>query len=160
MPPDPAAAAEPAISLLGPQVYPLWLGFSFVVGLLWGSFFNVCIYRAPIGLSPTRPRRSFCFSCGTPIAWFDNIPLLSWLWLRGRCRHCGSRISPRYFVIELLTGALFALLWWSTNRPEVALERGFSAAVFWYAAVAGMLLIGAMTDIDHWIIPTASRAAA
>jgi len=141
------------VLLYDPRLTYFWLGLSFVIGLLWGSFFNVCIYRIPMGLSPNRPRRSFCFSCGTPIAWFDNIPLFSWIVLRGRCRHCGAGISPRYFAIELFTGLIFAALWWSSNRPELVQARGFSAAVFWHAAVAGMLIVGAMTDFDHWIIP-------
>jgi len=137
-----------------PPLPAVFLGLSFVFGLLWGSFFNVCIYRLPMGLSPNRPRRSFCFSCGTPIAWYDNIPLLSWLILGGRCRQCGARISFRYFAIEFITGLIFALLWWNVNRPELVLDRGgFSLAIVWYWTVAGFLIIGAMTDIDHWIIP-------
>lgn len=132
----------------------LLLLFSFCFGLLWGSFFNVCIYRLPMGLSPNRPRRSFCFSCGTPIAWYDNVPLVSWLALGGRCRQCGARISFRYFAIEALTGLIFALIWWNVNNPAVLVERGgFSLSVLWYWGVAGFLIIGAMTDIDHWIIP-------
>lgn len=140
-------------SLFSPAMFPFWLVMSFIIGLLWGSFFNVCIYRIPMGLSPNRPRRSFCFSCGMGIAWYDNIPLLSWIVLRGRCRHCASRISSRYFIIELLTGLVFAWLWAITNGPDRIAEAGFSISVFWYWTVAGMLIVGAMTDIDHWIIP-------
>lgn len=140
-------------SLFSPALFPFWLVTSFIVGLLWGSFFNVCIYRIPMGLSPNRPRRSFCFSCGMGIAWHDNIPLLSWIVLRGRCRHCGSRISPRYFFVELLTGLIFAWLWAVTNGPARVADVGFSISVLWYWTVAGLLIVGAMTDIDHWIIP-------
>ena len=78
----------------------------FALGLAFGSFLNVCIYRLPQGLSVVRPR-SACPECKQAIAFYDNLPVLSWLLLRGRCRHCGSRISPRYLVVELLSGALF-----------------------------------------------------
>lgn len=154
MSPFPAESSSEALAaFFSPRMHLFWMGLSFLMGTLWGSFFNVCIYRLPMGLSPNRPRRSFCFSCGMPIAWFDNIPLLSWLILRGRCRHCGARISPRYFLIELLTGCVFAGLWWCVNRPELVTVRGFSLSVFWYWTVAGLLIVGAMTDLDHWIIP-------
>lgn len=74
------------------------------VGASIGSFLNVCIYRIPIGLTVNQPRRSFCPSCGHLVEARDNIPVLSWLWLRGRCRYCKSRISIWYFLVELLAG--------------------------------------------------------
>ena len=72
------------------------------IGASVGSFLNVCIYRIPIGLTVNQPRRSFCPSCGHLVEARDNIPVLSWLWLRGRCRYCKSRISIWYFLVELL----------------------------------------------------------
>ena len=78
----------------------------FALGLAFGSFLNVCIYRLPEGLSVIHPG-SACPKCKATVAFYDNIPILSWLLLRGRCRHCKETISARYLVVELLTGALF-----------------------------------------------------
>jgi len=88
-----------------------WLVVAFVgaFGLVIGSFLNVVIYRVPAGRSVVSPP-SACPSCGKPVRWFDNIPLVSWLVLRGRCRDCSAPISVRYPLIELATGTLFALL--------------------------------------------------
>ncbi len=80
----------------------------FLFGLILGSFLNVCIYRMPRELSVVSPR-SACPSCGTPISAFDNIPVLSWIILGGKCRICKAPISPRYAIVELITGAFFAL---------------------------------------------------
>ena len=82
--------------------------FSFVMGITWGSFFNVCVYRVPVGKSIVRPG-SHCYSCGTFLKWYDNIPLLSYVLLGGNCRYCGSHFSARYFLVELLSGVLFVL---------------------------------------------------
>ena len=78
----------------------------FALGLAFGSFLNVCIYRLPRGMSVVSPRSS-CPNCRNLIHFYDNVPIVSWLLLRGRCRHCQVRISPRYLVIELLTALLF-----------------------------------------------------
>src|SRR6185312_1562790 len=77
-------------------------------GLVFGSFLNVCIYRLPRGLSVVSPR-SACPHCGMAIAFYDNIPVLSYFVLRGRCRNCKARISPRYAIVELITGLLFVV---------------------------------------------------
>ena len=82
------------------------LGFFFAIGAVVGSFANVCIHRLPRGASVVRPS-SRCPACGAPIAFFDNVPVLSWLALRGRCRRCGARISIRYPAVELLVALLF-----------------------------------------------------
>ncbi|MGI9102443.1 MAG: prepilin peptidase [Terriglobales bacterium] len=85
---------------------PILAGAVFWFGLAFGSFLNVCIYRIPREVSVVRPNSS-CPNCRQPIRPYDNIPVLSWLLLRGRCRDCGTRISPRYLVVELLTALLF-----------------------------------------------------
>src|SRR5262245_19601704 len=97
--------------------------YVFVVGLglLWGSFANVCIYRwppsdeFPKGRSVVRPG-SHCFACKQPIRWYDNVPLLAWLWLRGRCRSCGATFSGRYLIVEALVGVLFGAAWYLLVR--------------------------------------------
>jgi leader peptidase (prepilin peptidase)/N-methyltransferase len=87
--------------------------FAGLFGLIVGSFLNVCVYRMPRDISVARPRRSFCPACEQTISWYDNIPVLSYFNLRGRCRYCGASITTRYLMVELATGALFAgfVLW-------------------------------------------------
>ena len=85
---------------------PFYASAIFFLGLSFGSFLNVCIYRLPLGLSVVTPR-SACPRCKRPIAFYDNLPVLSWLLLRGKCRQCKTEISARYLLIELLTGVLF-----------------------------------------------------
>jgi leader peptidase (prepilin peptidase)/N-methyltransferase len=114
---------------------------SFVFGAVVGSFLNVCIYRIPEGRSVIFPG-STC-SCGQRIAWFDNIPILSWLLLRGKARCCGQQFSVRYALIELLTGALFCTSWY-VHPPLVAII-GFLFIAF--------LICATFIDLDHMIIP-------
>jgi leader peptidase (prepilin peptidase)/N-methyltransferase len=118
-----------------------WMGFIF--GLVIGSFLNVCIHRLPASQSIVHPR-SRCPQCGHLIRVYDNIPVLSYLLLRGRCRDCGARISLRYPVVELLSGAFAAM----------ALARfglGWQALLM-YALIAAFLVI-TFIDLDHRIIP-------
>jgi leader peptidase (prepilin peptidase)/N-methyltransferase len=81
--------------------------FAGLFGLIIGSFLNVCVYRMPRDISVARPARSFCPACEQTIAWYDNLPLFSYVSLRGRCRHCGASIAARYPLVELTTGGLF-----------------------------------------------------
>jgi leader peptidase (prepilin peptidase)/N-methyltransferase len=97
-------------------VDPFFASAIFFFGLAFGSFLNVCIHRLPLGLSVVAPR-SACPKCKQPISFYDNLPVLSWLILRGRCRHCKTGISPRYILIELLTGFLFLACYWYFGRP-------------------------------------------
>jgi leader peptidase (prepilin peptidase)/N-methyltransferase len=114
-----------------------------VLGLLVGSFLNVVIHRLPRGESFVRPA-SRCPQCDTPIKPYDNIPVLSWLFLRGRCRNCGASISPRYPVVEALTAAAFA---------GAALTRGVDDDLALWLPFAAMLIAVAGIDLDHRIIP-------
>src|SRR5579864_3424899 len=93
----------------------------FLFGLVFGSFLNVCIYRMPRELSVVRPR-SACPACGTPIAAYDNIPVLSWIVLGGKCRHCKAAISPRYAAVELATAILFVVSYLIAGSPAEAFK--------------------------------------
>jgi prepilin signal peptidase PulO-like enzyme (type II secretory pathway) len=88
------------------------ISFAGIIGVFVGSFLNVVVYRAPLGLSISSPR-SFCPACGRQLKWWENIPLASWIGLRGRCRTCSVPISVRYPGVELSTGVLFALVTWA-----------------------------------------------
>src|SRR5213076_2962845 len=114
-----------------------------LAGLLVGSFLNVVAYRLPRGESIVKPR-SRCTTCGTEVRALDNIPLLSWLVLRGRCRYCSAQISARYPVVELVTGAVFAL---------VAVVRGPSLELIVDLPFAAMLIAVADIDLEHGIVP-------
>jgi len=127
----------------GPRFFPLHLILVFAFGSLWGSFFGLCIARIPAGLSVVSPG-SYCFACGQAIRWNDNLPLLSYWLLRRRCRSCGTVFSSRHFWIELLSGLLFAWAFWA---------RGYTPTILVSWIFTGFLLVGAFTDIDHWIIP-------
>ena len=121
----------------------MFSAFAFVIGATVGSFLNVCIYRLPLNLSIKQPRRSFCPHCKTPIPWYQNIPLASWLLLRGRCAHCSAPIRFRYFGVELITAALFLAVW-----------RAFP----WQIAIAywifvSLVVIATFVDFEHFIIP-------
>ncbi len=125
-------------------IYKFLFGaFAFVLGAAVGSFLNVCIYRWPVDLSINRPRRSFCPNCKQPIPWHQNLPLISWLVLRGRCANCGAKISFRYFAVELVTALLFLAIW--QNFPwQVAIA---------YWVFVSFLVIGTFIDFEHFIIP-------
>lgn len=118
-------------------------GYIFFLGMCIGSFLNVCIYRLPAGKSIVRPA-SACPSCGTVIRWYDNIPLISYVILLGRCRGCNTRISIRYPIIEVLCG-LFAMV--------SALQYGYSLPALIYFILIAALLVITFIDIDHRIIP-------
>jgi len=115
----------------------------FALGLAFGSFLNVCIYRLPQGISVVSPRSS-CPNCKNLIRFYDNVPIISWLLLRGRCRHCQTRISPRYLVIELLTGLLFLACYAHFGLTLATLK----------CCTFGFLLLGLIfTDAETQLLP-------
>lgn len=117
----------------------------FLVGLAVGSFLNVCIHRLPQGESIVRPR-SRCPACKTAIAPYDNIPLLSFVLLKGRCRHCGAPISPLYPTVELLTGLVFVLVYLRFGLSPLGLKAAFLSA-----ALVALIF----TDFRHRLLPDA-----
>jgi leader peptidase (prepilin peptidase)/N-methyltransferase len=116
-----------------------------LLGLCFGSFLNVCIYRLPRGLSVVHPG-SACPACKRPIRPYDNIPVLSWLMLRGRCRDCGTPISPRYAVVELLTAALFLACY---------LQFGLTLETLKFCTFSFLVLGLIFTDAEHKLLPDA-----
>ena len=140
---------------------PLIYGFFSVLVFAWGacvgSFLNVCVHRIPRELSVVRPR-SHCPRCSRLIPWYLNIPLASYLLLRGRCKFCGGRISPRYFLVELLVAALFLLVWFKFDARDGHRLLGLVPTTDWrlvlayWLAVSGLVL-GTFVDFEHLIIP-------
>jgi leader peptidase (prepilin peptidase)/N-methyltransferase len=116
----------------------------FIFGVCIGSFMNVCIYRLPASKSIINPARSICPTCGNTIRFYDNIPVLSYLWLKGKCRHCNSLIAVRYLLVEL-TGGFFALC--------IYFKFGITIEAFLYYALISSLLVITFIDIDNQIIP-------
>lgn len=143
----------------------IWLIFVFAFGACAGSFLNVVIYRLPREKSLVYPP-SACPSCGRPIRFYDNIPLVSWVLLRAKCRQCKAKISPRYFVIELMTGLLFLFVYvWFFVRQyrETGLAGDYSLEQFfdsggWLFYLNAIVLISAFLaasaiDLELWVIP-------
>ena len=122
---------------------PILIPFLFVFGALLGSFGNVVIYRMPLGKSVVAPR-SACMSCGKPIAWYNNIPILSWFILRGKCANCRAPYSFRYPFVELLVGVLFAVAGYQIGWHWSLIE----ALIFIFS-----LVVASFIDLDHMILP-------
>ena len=125
--------------------FQFWAVVMFGFGSIVGSFLNVCVYRLPLGLGVVSPP-SHCPNCKYSIPWFLNVPLLTWVSLGGKCKNCGAPISPRYFVVELLTGVAFLGCW---------LAFGHTSA--WLALVNALFIAGLIAatfiDFEHFIIP-------
>ncbi len=125
--------------------FHFWSVMAFIFGCMVGSFLNVCIHRLPLGQSIVSPP-SHCPHCQYSIPWYLNIPLVTWVYLRGKCRNCGAPISARYFLVELLTGLAFLAVW-----------AGFGRQSAWLALVymlfMALLIVATFIDFEHLIIP-------
>jgi leader peptidase (prepilin peptidase)/N-methyltransferase len=125
--------------------FHFWSASIFAFGTIVGSFLNVCIYRMPRGESVVSPP-SHCPHCNYSIPWFLNIPLATWIMLRGECRNCGASISARYFLVEMLTGVAFlsCWLWFGHYSPALVLV---------YCLVLAGFIVATFIDFEHFIIP-------
>jgi leader peptidase (prepilin peptidase)/N-methyltransferase len=119
--------------------------FAFVVGACIGSFLNVCVYRIPLNRSVISPG-SHCSACGAPIPWVNNLPVISWLVLRGRAACCGTRIDLRYWLVELGMAFLFMAVWLRYGATDPV------AAIIYLIMISG-LTAACLIDLDHYIIP-------
>src|SRR5437879_4517586 len=125
--------------------FHFWSVVFFIFGSMVGSFLNVCIHRLPLGQSIVKPP-SHCPDCKYSIPWYLNIPLVTWLFLRGRCRNCGAQISIRYYLVELLTALAFLSCWFVFGRQSVPL-------VLIYCLFLAGLIAATFIDFEHFIIP-------
>ncbi|MCW1915888.1 prepilin peptidase [Luteolibacter sp. GHJ8] len=145
-----------AFTLIYPSLaHSIWFLPAFLIGACIGSFLNVVIYRVPLGLSVNEPKRSFCPKCKAEIPMRLNVPLVSWLWLRGKCANCRAPISFRYFGVELLTGLLFAAIWWflrgnleSLSNPSLQLA---TLLPLW--VMVALFVSITFIDAEHMVIP-------
>lgn len=153
----PAMNTNDAIAFMTPGLYAYVSFLVFWFGACMGSFLNVCIYRIPREESVVKPR-SHCPHCNTEIAWYDNIPLVSFFVLRAKCRTCGGAISARYVIVEALVAVLFVMVWlkFATlgDYHPLGLSPVYSMpmiAAFWLAVFG--LALGTFVDLEHMIIP-------
>ena len=116
---------------------------AFILGSIFGSFCNVCIYRLPINKSIVK-ERSFCPSCKSPINWYDNIPLLSFIFLKSKCRKCGNKINFQYFLVELITAISFIAIYF---------VFGLSITTLLLLILSVFFIIIFFIDLKHYIIP-------
>ena len=137
-------------------MFPEW---TWIVGLLIGaaigSFLNVVIYRMPRGISLSNPKNSFCPNCKHQLTVLDLFPLFSWLVLRGRCRHCKAKVSSRYFFVELITGSIWAAIWYE----YLIVAPGDPAKAIFFSLAAAALVAIIFIDWELYIIPDQVNAA-
>ena len=139
--------AVPDLSIYPPFEHWIWFIPAALFGACIGSFLNVVIYRMPLGMSVNQPNRSFCPLCKNPIPLWLNFPLVSWLWLRGKCKECRAPIAFRYFGVELLTAVLFIVVWWLFSPLSVAV-----VIPLW--VLIALLVSITFIDAEHLIIPS------
>ena len=141
------------LNMLSSLSSPIAIAAAGVVGAIWGSFFNLCIARVPRGESVVRPG-SHCDSCHAPVGARDNIPIVSYFALRGRCRACKAPFSPLHPVVEALAAALAAALWWKLVAADPAQVIAVRLARFaLYFAFAGVLVVLSFIDLRTMLLP-------
>lgn len=133
------------LSIQGIILIQIWI---FGLGLVIGSFLNVCIHRIPEGISIVWPS-SKCIYCNKRIVWYDNIPVLSYLLLMGKCRHCQRKISARYPIVEIFTGIVFLLVF----RSVLIVNGGLISAYIFFIIFCCLLIVGSFVDLRLHIIP-------
>ena len=126
-----------------PELIPFVLIIVFLYGIVIGSFLNVCIYRIPKGESVAK-EHSHCMSCGYRLRWYDLIPIFSWIFLRGKCRKCGERISVQYPLVEVCNGILYVIIF---------MINGYSMESILYCLMTSALLVLSVIDIRTYEIP-------
>jgi len=136
--------------------FPAWLArtFAFAFGALWGSFFNVAIYRWPRAMSVVRPP-SHCPACGAPVRWYLNVPIFGYLLLRGRAGCCGAKLSPRYVWVELLSGVIGLAVaeQFVVRAPDRMPLGAATLEALLYFAFAGGLIVATFVDLEWMEIP-------
>lgn len=144
-------------------MFPEWTWIvGFFLGATIGSFLNVVIYRLPLGMSIAEPRHSICPNCRNRLGPSELIPLFSWLFQRGKCAQCGVKIPPRYFVVELITGFLWAVIWYQQLVVSPSNDAYLSAdpvKAVGYMIFSAALVVAIFTDLAHFIIPDEVNAA-
>jgi leader peptidase (prepilin peptidase)/N-methyltransferase len=138
-------------------LFPEWtVVIGFVFGAVVGSFLNMLIYRLPRGLSFVDPKQSFCPKCRHALHAVDLVPLFSWLSTRGKCRYCKEPVAARYFIVEVITAALFSVIWWQTmvvpNEPQ-------TLRLVFFCLMAAALVAIIFIDWELYIIPDELNAA-
>jgi leader peptidase (prepilin peptidase)/N-methyltransferase len=137
--------------ILPPATFWTLAVFAFAFGCCVGSYLNVVIYRLPRGMKTSEPRRSFCPSCKYQIPIWHNIPIVSWLLLRGKCANCKEPFSPRYLLVELLTGALFLAVFLHLGAQDRWLGWDWKIPAAW--TFLALAIAGSYIDLDHQILP-------
>src|SRR5260370_16010402 len=152
---------DPAVWAAVP--FHFWSLVFFVFGSIIGSFLNVCIHRMPLGQSVVSPP-SHCPHCKYSIPWYLNVPLLTWLYLGGKCRNCGAPISIRYFLVELLTALTFLGCWLMFGPHPQAVSHptgeGSVGLALIYAFFLAGLIAATFIDFEHFIIPAQTTIVA
>ncbi len=132
------------------DLVPILAFFSFWLGACIASFLNVVIYRVPRGESIVSPP-SHCPTCRTPIRWYQNLPILSWLALRGKCAQCKAPISSRYILVEILGGVLFLAAFWRVVCPAFYAFPLYVLPLYWIWI--SLMIVGSFIDFDHQLLP-------